>query len=1166
MKKINFLLTLAVALLGATWANAETVSPYTVDFNTTISTSSNDFKVASYWGHVTSGYFDEDDWETYYPTYTYMESAGVDGTGCLKCGTQTAVGSGTSYYTGSTTDLLVTPKVTGDVTIKVKQVYSTGTVKFYTCTKSGTAYSKGSQISVTLPTLSTDEFVTVTVSGLEGVYLGIYGSNVYLDDFSAPSAELESTRALTINKVTSKSTYADCDANGDFTINYTVNITNTGDVDFAAGDADFALSFINYSTKDTLGKTPITTALAVGDTIDVPLAVTLNYANYPKRNRYDVYEWASYTSIYGSWIEPIVYAPDVSVRNESGFEMETANGNSYATTFGAFGMIGEPTSKTFIVRNDGAAPFVGTLEAPEGFSVSKTALNLAAHVADTLTLTALGTTPGIFNGDLKAISGDTTTWYVTLSATVRDLNKFFEDFEGNKGVDVLPSGWWDVDNDWDKTTYTSTLMDNYARADVLVEHILWTPLLKVTEGEKMTFDASKRSTSSFINVLYSADRRNWTLVKEVANSELGTAGTSSKNPTYNTIVVEGIPAGNYYIGFSSGYASIDNVYGFEAVPVTQDIEINGQNIPATGMVNSELTPTVDVINLLEDSVAASDYTVAFYFNGEKVADCTTSDLAGRGTATLNASYTPHEEGTFPAYFVLTLANGDTRTSDTINIIIAAEQATAEYTVGSAEGAAGAAPIATNYKNSVYEALYTAEQLAEAGIKEGDKITSLTYYGYFTAADSWTIENANFYMMECEDSVYGDADITDASTMTQVFSGEITVTKGGSSGNYVRLMTITFAEPFTYNGKALRIRSQAEQSSYKNIYFTYDSSISGQCYGNRSDNTKLDAFSSFYTVSFPVTTFGIQLIPDTLSGIVTDSITGAPLAGVSVEVNGTAVETETTGNAPRRAAQLKYTGTTDENGKYAIAIIQTEGNTFEATYSREGYITKTVALTAIGTTDVALVPEEKEAENIYVIKAIEGNTWNLTSGELMSDTVVDTDNQLILNLNGMSLAAVNGDKGYFGFTTKLASADDAWTEIAEYRLGPVSEETNFVANDYINTEFEPTNIGNAQYITMIVGDKFIQAPAGTYDLYIELTPASSEAPIQPMSVALAGSNMRLFMVNPNSTGVTEMPADLGIASVKYYDLNGVELAEPTTGVNIRVITYDNGTTRAIKVLK
>ena len=286
----------------------------------------------------------------------------------------------------------------------------------------------------------------------------------------------------------------------------------------------------------------------------------------------------------------------------------------------------------------------------------------------------------------------------------------------------------------------------------------------------------------------------------------------------------------------------------------------------------------------------------------------------------------------------------------------------------------------------------------------------------------------------------------------------------------------------------------------------------------------------------------------------------------VEVNGTAVETETTGNAPRRAAQLKYTGTTDENGKYAIAIIQTEGNTFEATYSREGYITKTVALAAIGTTDVALVPEEKEAENIYVIKAIEGNTWNLTSGELMSDTVVDTDNQLILNLNGMSLAAVNGDKGYFGFTTKLASADDAWTEIAEYRLGPVSEETNFVANDYINTEFEPTNIGNAQYITMIVGDKFIQAPAGTYDLYIELTPASSEAPIQPMSVAIAGSNMRLFMVNPNSTGVTEMPADLGIASVKYYDLNGVELAEPTTGVNIRVITYDNGTTRAIKVLK
>jgi len=1151
MKKITFLLFMAA--LFAIGAKAEVKSPYSVDFNTTISTSSNDFKVAEGWGHITSGYFDEDDWETYYPTYTYQSTAGVDGTGCLKVGSQTSVGSGSSYYSGSTTDLLVTPKITGTATIKVKQVYSTGTVKFYTVSKSGTTYTTGSQISVTLPTLSTDEYVTVTIPDQEGAYVGIYGSNVYLDDFYAASAEIEQTRALTIVSVTSNSgTSADCDADGNYTINYTVKLCNTGDVALAVGDADYKLSLINYSTKDTLDAIAITQPLAVGDTIDENLSVTLNYANYPKRNRYDVYEWVSFTSTYGTWIQPVAYAPDIAVKNSDNWNMTTANGNSYATAFGAFGMIGEDVQKTFSVVNSGAAPFEGTFVVPDGFSLDNTTVSVAAHGTQTFTLTALSSNVGIFSGDLQLMSADTVSWYVTLSSTVRDLNKFFEDFEGNKGVNIMPAGWWDVDNDWDKTTYTSSSMDNYANATLLVEHLLVTPLLKVTEGEKMTFDASKRSVSSFINVYYSADRKNWTLVKEVANSELGTAGSSSKNPTYNTIVVEGIPAGNYYIGFSSGYASIDNVYGFEAVPVDKDIVINDDNIPTGGTVNSEYTASAELLNLLEDSVMPADYTLEFVFNGEVVATATSEGISARGTVDLDMAFTPHEAGTFPAYIKLTVGD-NVATTDTINVIIANESATEDHTVGSITSAAGTAPIATNYKNSVYEALYTAEQLAEAGLKAGDKILSLSYYGYFTAADEWTIENANFYVLQNEDSVFGDySSLTDNDKMTNVFSGTLpTIYKGGSDGNYVKLLTVTLSQPIIYEGKAIRIKSSAAQSSFKSIYFAYDSSLSGQCYGNRSDNTAVGAFSSFYSTNFPVTTFGIELTPDTLKGRVIDT-EGNPLEGVSITLNGQETKDEGTSEgiapmkAPKRAAQVQYTGTTDADGYYKIVIIKAD-LTYDALYEKEEYQSKTVTYSTFG--EVADVVLEKE--KAYVITATERPSLDPTTGTEMTKD----DETGYWVASGVNVPGVKDGNGYFAITTQLG---EQISDIADKMLGFESngyEVTNFVGNSFDKATGVPVTAGvsNAAKVT-----------GGVYDIY--LYTATADAAPKRINLLAEDGGYLVKIVAADETGVNDLTKVSTIANVKYYNMAGVESDQPFDGVNIRVITFTDGTKATTKVLR
>ena len=88
MKRFNFLLATLLAIVFSNGAKADVVTNYKVDFNTTISTSAHDFKVASGWGHLVDYYLDEY-YDTYYVTYTYKSTAGVTG-GCLQVGTQTA--------------------------------------------------------------------------------------------------------------------------------------------------------------------------------------------------------------------------------------------------------------------------------------------------------------------------------------------------------------------------------------------------------------------------------------------------------------------------------------------------------------------------------------------------------------------------------------------------------------------------------------------------------------------------------------------------------------------------------------------------------------------------------------------------------------------------------------------------------------------------------------------------------------------------------------------------------------------------------------------------------------------------------------------------------------------------------------------------------------------
>lgn len=942
MKKFSTFLMAAALMLGIATANAadgyKTIAPYDVDFNTSFSTSGT-WSVSKGWSFAKLGSSNV--------TFTYRSTYGVDGSGCLQCGSQSP--TSTNYYNS----FVITPAVTGTSSLMVKNAssYSSGSIAFYKMTKNEAgAWVQGDEITATADKdLSATDWATYTISAVEGEFIGIRGNYVYIDNFAAESVAIELFKGLTVSnlKMVSSST-PDCDAEGNFTVSMTGTITNTGDMDFHVGDEGFTYGIGKYTSTTepyTMVKTQAFEAdLAVGEAVNVAIEATLNTADYPGRLRYDLVEGWKGTGVYGAWVEPTPYEPILRIYDSRHYNIKEAG--QYQTEFGAFGKITEDLTKTVTIGNVGAAPMVVTMTAPAGFELSATTLEVAPHAEETFTITAKASTAGIFAGNLTVVNGEYQTVDIPVTAIVLDPSKFFENFSGNAGTKNLPQGWIEINGktQWAKTDFTSSSSNNFVHNSTYTTlSILATPLLKVEEGEKMVFDAARKASSSSagmgVNVYYSADRQNWTLVKEIPASEMQYFAQTQSAPTsqkWTTFTVDGVPAGNYYIGFESGYCSIDDVYGFERVAVDHDVVVKTKEIAKTADVNSEYFANVTLYNLNATAEAEDAYTVSVAFNGEEVAEVASLEIPAEGTAKYEFSFTPHAAGTFPLDVTYTWADGyRILVSDTVTV--RAESASQAYTVGEFVSTNNATPLYLNYKNSVTETLYTAEQLTAAGIKAGDKITSLSYNGYNTAGE--LTSHVKTFIMNCEDTEFGAADMTADEDMTLVFDADVTFAKKGLSSATELMLSVAFNEPFIYTGGALRIKMQSEADSFKNIYFEYDN-VPAQCYGQKSDGQKVDQFTSYSECKFPVTTFGIELTPEALTGVVTDE-KGNVLEGVNIVLTAqVAAPVEGMAMAP----VVQYSTTTDENGEYVLPIIQTD-KTYNAVFSLEGYETYTTTVEA-----------------------------------------------------------------------------------------------------------------------------------------------------------------------------------------------------------------------------
>ena len=920
MRHIRFFLVIIISIIcGVNVAKGEIVQNYTMNFNKSINTSAHDFKVASGWGHIVSFYHDNSYNQDYYVSYDYTSDGGRDG-GALACGQQGELGGG-YFADGTANDLLVTPKVKGKVSIYVKKYGYTATgIKFFKVTKDGDSFNVGDEIIPTAePEISYSSWNKVELPELqEETYIGIRASSVYIDDFSAEQADVVKMPGLSILNV--KNNGSDkpyCNVDGKFNVDFTATIENTGDLDLTSGMENYSLSVVNTKKDNAVMFTvPVNVNLAIGAKTEVAVKGEVDGNIYPDYNRYDVKENFDGATAFGAWLTPIPYKPILEVRGDNG---KIDSGENFA-----FGMIRKNETKNFKLKNAGGAPLENlTISLPEGFMTNiREPITLGSDEEKTLEITADTSKPGTFKGNVVVSGKGIDNFNIAVSATILDAKKFYADFEDQK----IPAGSY-IEQNWnvEQRDYSSNenvylLKNNRTCAD----DKFVTPLLKVSEGETLSFDACRVSSWSYgddyyLNVYYSTDRQNWILARKIMSSEMSSEnGSSSYNYQYcklTNFTIDNIPAGNYYIGFGAGYICIDNIYGFEPVEVSHDVLLKDADFQKKGMVNYLYNAKATFQNLNSKPELSGSYVASLYFGGKVVATAEAAEIPAGDEATLNFSFMPHEVGTYEAYVTFeNKADNLLISSNKVEVTIEEETLKSTLTVGA--GSSKAANVFAYWYNADEsngancDVIYPASMLAKYGLTSGAKIKSLTYKADTKEVYSdKTLENTTLEARVglIDEDAFVPNEGYENLPVIKVYDNEAVTFK--RTEDFVT--TVTLPEPIVWDGaSALRLFTKVKASSYTSVYYPCDDEV----YKAYSYVNSLSSASKN-----PIVDIDLDTNPVTLSGKVTCN-------GVAVKDANVVLKSD---------EGVVYSAKTNEEGLYNMSVFQT-GKKYKLYATAEDY--------------------------------------------------------------------------------------------------------------------------------------------------------------------------------------------------------------------------------------
>ena len=355
---------------------------YFVGFDTSIATSSHDFKVAKGWGHIV-GTNDYDGQGPYYMSYSYYQTSGVGGTGTLLANRQYAGDYGGG---GIVNDILVTPAVNGTVTLDIKAyglASSTNNafVEVYAINNDGSLGDLLKTIKTEIPGYNTGNSTSWDTYELADLAseqkIGLRCQYVYIDNFTAEEVNIPIERTLTVTKVANlegdegtggTTTYFEEQPDGTLKVQLKVTLQNTGDIDLNPGDDNYTLT-VASATYTSGTKTyyndasiAITEAIAAGATTDIDVDF---YVPYTSGWKY----WFVKENVSGTTSSSYRYAGTTAYEPDFVFRKAGSSSTSSLSSAEAWGTITESTTKNYEIFNNGTAPLIiNSIAIPEGFT------------------------------------------------------------------------------------------------------------------------------------------------------------------------------------------------------------------------------------------------------------------------------------------------------------------------------------------------------------------------------------------------------------------------------------------------------------------------------------------------------------------------------------------------------------------------------------------------------------------------------------------------------------------------------------------------------------------------------------------------------------------------------------------------------------------------------
>ena len=1029
MKKVCFFLSLFLLSLVSYTAGAKTVSPYSLDFDDPLETADHNFAPVG-WGHIVDYYAAYGEVE--YVEYKWGAATGIDDSGALYIGSQELeiydYDDEPDYKTCK--DMLVTPAITGTSSVWVKKGLGSSYIKFYTITEENGKLKAGTMINVTVPTLNAATYVQVNIPQQpDGSRIGILGNNVYIDNFSAASAEIDQKTEIKVSSVTSNMPEnQDADENGKFNVAFKVNVRNTGNVDIPKDTENFSISLINATLNDSVMATvAIPQDLAAGElSADIDISAEMDVNKFPLEYQYKIRENLGGSSVDALKFKITPHVPTLAFMN-SDQKKEYESGAVLD-----FGINKKEATGTFVLKNDGGADLnITELTAPEGYVLNKAAaFTVAPHDTAQVIMTMTAGTVGKKDGELvlKSNAGNLT---FAVKGETADEFTYFVDFE-----DGVPN---DCYNDWATDSYPRDInMIGNTKAGYATSYSdepkrLVTPLLEVKAGETMRFIAARKDDKSTLNILYSTDRRNWTAVRSISTTaendadklsdEVVVEGYWSNYYGYKEFTLDNIPAGKVYIAFDGKSVYVDNIYGFQKTAVDHDVFFTSTSMKDEGTVNTPITAHANIVSMRDDAEEPEEYTLGLYVDDILAASIKSVKLPQNKEVELTAQFTPHTTGKHIVTFKFD-AGYYVEVSDPTEITISEETSVSEKAVGNRTGTSYTdGPVYTYEKESQTEIIYKPSDI---NLPVGTKITKMLFRGYvgYGSLDA----SVRVYMNSTDLTKFEENKVdADSASMTKIFDKAVHFEQGGKADEPVVQLELNFAEPIVYDGKGMHLLFVHKAGTYKSVNFEFDGNITDQA---KHSYVEFGSSKNEF-IKLPVAYFCYAVDPHKMSGKVTDKATGAALKDAEVILSNAGVE---------------YYATTDAEGKYDMTIFKYDRKYSVSAWKPGYYLEPMDSVDVTADKETSLNIAMTEAKNLIVANAIapkEGmvNNEYQMAVDVFNYTTADkkaADYTLKLKRNGQEIATAKtvdiaaGDKAtlLLSYTPHEAGTDKLTAELTE----------------------------------------------------------------------------------------------------------------------------------------